>query len=94
MFCAQRRGDLVGPWFREVVAKDKTTDPKKFFTIIREAIAVVYPFVGLPNCVPACFGLVGVLREMGIDVDEDRRRFVVTCYIVPDWHLISYIDRT
>ncbi|TVY58572.1 hypothetical protein LCER1_G000208 [Lachnellula cervina] len=74
MFCAQRRGDLVGPWFREVVAKDKTTDPKKFFTIIREAIAVVYPFVGLPNCVPACFGLVGVLREMGIDVDEDRRR--------------------
>ncbi|CZR55557.1 uncharacterized protein PAC_05445 [Phialocephala subalpina] len=74
MLCAQRRGDAVAPWFSDLVKTRGVEEAKNIFSIIREAIAVIYPFVGLPNCVPACLGLVGVLRGLGIDFDEDRRR--------------------
>jgi len=76
MFCAQRRGDLVGLWFQDLIANEKSVDPREVFKIIREAIAVAYPFIGLPNCVPACFGLIGVLHELEIDINEDRRRLL------------------
>ena len=76
MFCAQRRGDLVGPWFRDLIAKENSGDPREIFKVIREAIIVAYPFIGLPNCVPACFGLIGVLDELGIDINDNRRRLL------------------
>jgi hypothetical protein len=88
MFCAQRRGDLVGPWFQDLIANEKSVDPREVFKIIREAIAVAYPFIGLPNCVPACFGLVGVLRELGIDINEDRRRLLKSYHYFSDRMLL------
>lgn len=75
MLCSQSRGDSVGPWFRDSIRDKSIEETKEIFRTVREAIAIAYPFAGLPNCVPACFGLVGVLRDLQIDVDvEDRRR--------------------
>jgi alkylhydroperoxidase/carboxymuconolactone decarboxylase family protein YurZ len=76
MFCAQRRGDAVGSWFRDLVQGKSPDETEKTFATIREAITIVYPFLGLPNCVPACFGMVSVLKDKGIDSVQDRRRYV------------------
>jgi hypothetical protein len=57
------------------VAKDASqSDVKSLFTVVREAITMVVPIVGLPNCMPACFGLVNELKRWGIeDVPAPRR---------------------
>jgi hypothetical protein len=32
---------------------------------VREAVTIAVPFVGLPNCMPACFGLVNEMKGRG-----------------------------
>ena len=77
MLCAQGRGDSVVRIFRDV-AKDKSEEEvKRIFTAVREAVTLVTPFVGLPNCMPACFGLVNELKERGITEVPGPRRYVV-----------------
>lgn len=49
-------------------------DIKSIFTAVREAITIVVPFVGLPNTMPACFGLVNELKSRGIDGVPGSRR--------------------
>ncbi|KAL2832197.1 hypothetical protein BJY01DRAFT_254016 [Aspergillus pseudoustus] len=41
---------------------------REIFLRIREAIMVIWPFVGIPWCVPAGLGLVAVLQRHGIEV--------------------------
>lgn len=67
MLCAQRRGDAVPRLFGDL-AKGKTTEETKaLFESFKLALNLTWAFSGLPQCVPACLGLVDVLRELGIN---------------------------
>ncbi|PVH79623.1 hypothetical protein DL98DRAFT_631100 [Cadophora sp. DSE1049] len=74
MLCAQRRGDIVPTLFQEWTSKKTDAETEKTFIVIREAIGLIYAFVGLPNCIPACLGLVGELHSRNIQIVEGRRR--------------------
>lgn len=66
MLCAQRRGDAVPKLFRDL-AKNKTAEETKaLFASLKLALNLTWAFSGLPQCIPACLGLVGELRELGI----------------------------
>lgn len=67
MLCAQSRGDAVGAIFNQITEDQPEESVKEIFTIVREAVTLVTPFVGLPNSMPAVFGLVHAVRERGID---------------------------
>lgn len=57
------------------VTKDKPAeDVRALFLVVREAITIAVPFVGLPNCMPACFGLVNELKQLGIEGADGPRR--------------------
>jgi hypothetical protein len=66
IFCAQRRGDLAGPLFEDVLKRDGEGCVKELFSVIREAITVTMSFVGLPNTMPASFGLIAQLKQRNI----------------------------
>lgn len=35
------------------------------FLRLREAITIIFPYVGLPTCIPACYGMIGVIQRKG-----------------------------
>lgn len=76
MLCAQRRGDAVPKLFRDL-AKGKTVeDTKALFASFKLALNLTWAFSGLPQCIPACLGLVGELRELGISGPSQLDRYV------------------
>ncbi|KAK7701848.1 hypothetical protein SLS64_009982 [Diaporthe eres] len=76
MLCAQRRGDAVPKLFRDL-AKGKTVeDTKALFASFKLALNLTWAFSGLPQCIPACLGLVGELRELGISGPGQIDRYV------------------
>ncbi|KAL4806520.1 hypothetical protein BDV18DRAFT_159692 [Aspergillus unguis] len=73
IICAQGRGDTVPHLFRDVTSQPQA-DIEETFRTVREAITLIVPFAGLPNTMPACFGLVNELKTRGIEgVDGPRR---------------------
>ncbi|KAJ2894846.1 hypothetical protein MKZ38_007183 [Zalerion maritima] len=74
MLCAQKRADAVAPLFHMAIKDLSPQETRNAFETFREAITVTYPFIGLPNCVPACFGIIGIVRELGYGPGEQRRR--------------------
>lgn len=74
MLCAQRRGDAVPQLFQDLAQKKSDKETKEIFLIIREGITIIFPFVGLPNCIPACLGLVGELQKRDITVERRLNR--------------------
>ncbi|KAL3481305.1 hypothetical protein BJX99DRAFT_253608 [Aspergillus californicus] len=74
ILCAQQRGDAVVRLFRAVTEDKSDVEIGPIFAAVREAITIVVPFVGLPNCMPACFGLVSELRGRGIEEVPATRR--------------------
>lgn len=42
-----------------------TEESQEAFLRIREAITIIYPFLGMPSCIPACYGLIGVVERKG-----------------------------
>lgn len=76
MLCAQRRGDAVPRLFRDL-AKGKTVeDTKALFASFKLALNLTWAFSGLPQCIPACLGLVGELRQLGISGPSQIDRYV------------------
>ncbi|KAJ0415085.1 hypothetical protein BJY00DRAFT_305137 [Aspergillus carlsbadensis] len=67
ILCAQARGDAVVQLFRSVTRhrSEQDAEVKARFIAVREAITLAVPFVGLPNCMPACFGLVNEIKGRG-----------------------------
>ncbi|KAL2853499.1 hypothetical protein BJX68DRAFT_264967 [Aspergillus pseudodeflectus] len=67
ILCAQARGDAVVQLFRSVTkhSSEGEAEVKSRFIAVREAITLTVPFVGLPNCMPACFGLVNEIKGRG-----------------------------
>lgn len=76
ILCAQARGDTVVWLFRDVTKDKSQSEIRNVFTFLREAITLVVPFVGLPNTMPACFGLVGELKTQGIENVDGKRRYI------------------
>ncbi|KAL2846459.1 hypothetical protein BJY01DRAFT_247243 [Aspergillus pseudoustus] len=75
ILCAQARGDAVVQLFRSVTKQSSEEELKARFIAVREAVTIAVPFVGLPNTMPACFGLVNDLKGRGIpDGVEGSRR--------------------
>ncbi|KAI1610003.1 hypothetical protein EDD36DRAFT_498796 [Exophiala viscosa] len=74
VLCAQGRGDTVGSWIHDLTENEDKATAWAILKAVREAITVTYPFIGLPNCVPACFGVIGVMRDLGFEPDGERRR--------------------
>jgi hypothetical protein len=47
---------------------------------LREAITIIFPYLGMPNCVPACYGMIGVAQRKGTSFASTKvlRQPVVT----------------
>jgi hypothetical protein len=71
---AQRRGDIAGPLFGDIVPNEGEDRTKDLFRVIREAITIATGFVGLPNTMPANFGLIAQLRQRGISEVSSKPR--------------------
>ncbi|KAE8363242.1 hypothetical protein BDV27DRAFT_158996 [Aspergillus caelatus] len=67
ILCAQGRGDAVGRLVQDVTRGKIVEDIRALFPAVREAITISVPFVGLPNGMPACFGLVNEFQQWGIE---------------------------
>lgn len=40
-------------------------ESQKIFFSVREAITIVFPYLGMPTCIPACYGIIGVVQHKG-----------------------------
>ncbi|KAB8268134.1 hypothetical protein BDV30DRAFT_230947 [Aspergillus minisclerotigenes] len=74
ILCAQGRGDAVVRLVQDITKGQTVEDVQALFPAVREAITIAVPFVGLPNCMPACFGLVNELKQWDIEEVEGPRR--------------------
>lgn len=63
--CALGRADLAGKWFDDVTTDATPEQSAQLFVRLRESIMCIYPFVGVPACMPACYGMIGVLERKG-----------------------------
>ena len=77
--CALGRADLAGKWFDDVTKDSNAEESRQIFIRLRESITCVYPFLGVPACMPACYGMIGVLERKGQsygDTTRLRKRFM------------------
>jgi hypothetical protein len=71
--CAVNRADIVGKFF-DYVSEDYTPEQsQEEFLRLREAITIVYPFLGMPTCIPACYGMIGVIERKGREYASVQR---------------------
>ena len=62
------RPDLVPKLFEAAIQDLKSDeDIKIVFNQFRSVLMCVWPFIGIPWCVPAALGLVNVLKTRGIE---------------------------
>jgi hypothetical protein len=47
-------------------------ESKVLFLRIREALTIVYPFLGMTCCIPACYGMIGVIQRKGPEYASNR----------------------
>ncbi|KAH7412946.1 hypothetical protein BKA64DRAFT_341096 [Cadophora sp. MPI-SDFR-AT-0126] len=83
--CSVGRADVVGPFFDHVTSTSTPQQSEFIFLRLREAITIIFPYLGLPTCIPACYGMIGVTQRKGHEfastkvlrkntVDEDDAR--------------------
>ncbi|KAG9243371.1 hypothetical protein BJ878DRAFT_583243 [Calycina marina] len=63
--CAVGRADVVGRFFDDITINSTPDESQKIFVRLREALTIVFPFLGLPTCIPGCYGMIGVLERKG-----------------------------
>ncbi|PVH77024.1 hypothetical protein DL98DRAFT_639446 [Cadophora sp. DSE1049] len=63
--CAVGRADVVGPFFDHLTGISTPQQSQLVFLRLREAITIIFPYLGLPTCIPACYGMIGVTRRKG-----------------------------
>ena len=75
MCCALKRADLVPSIFRDLTEEmvDTTNTMTGLFSAVRETINIIWPFVGVPQVIPACLGLAGYLQISGAVVLQRQR---------------------
>ncbi|KAI8276133.1 hypothetical protein K4K60_008086 [Colletotrichum sp. SAR11_57] len=57
-----------------IVANKDDEEVKALFATFRTALTLIWPFIGLPQCVPASLGLVGEMRERDIFMTDQMDR--------------------
>ena len=75
-----KRADLVPLLFQASVEALDGSEASllNLFRLFRETFNIVWPFVGVPQVVPAALGLAGYLQSKGIQrLEDNRQRLVV-----------------
>ncbi|KAL6918563.1 hypothetical protein FSST1_010058 [Fusarium sambucinum] len=65
--CAVNRADVVGRFFDDISFDSTTEESEKLFLCLREAITIIFPYLGMPTCIPACYGMIGVVQRKGTE---------------------------
>ncbi|KAH6954791.1 hypothetical protein DER45DRAFT_646525 [Fusarium avenaceum] len=65
--CAVNRADVVGRFFDDITFDLTPEESEKLFLCVREAITIVFPYLGMPTCIPACYGMIGVVQRKGTE---------------------------
>ncbi|KAI1610130.1 hypothetical protein EDD36DRAFT_64943 [Exophiala viscosa] len=63
--CAAGRADIVGKFFDDLTRTSSPEESEQTFLRLREAITIIMPYLGMPSCVPACYGMIGVIQRKG-----------------------------
>ncbi|KAJ4194436.1 hypothetical protein NW759_016531 [Fusarium solani] len=63
--CAVGRADVVGRFFDHLTDQSTPDESSQAFLRLREALTVVFPYLGMPTCIPACYGMIGVVERKG-----------------------------
>jgi hypothetical protein len=59
------RADVVGRFFDDITANSTPEESEHIFLRLREAITIAFPYLGMPTCIPACYGMLGVIQRKG-----------------------------
>ncbi|KAH7230183.1 uncharacterized protein BKA55DRAFT_743405 [Fusarium redolens] len=70
--CAVSRADVVGRFFDDITFDSTPEASEKLFLSTREAITIVFPYIGMPTCIPACYGMIGVVERKGSEYASTR----------------------
>ncbi|KAM0257899.1 hypothetical protein ACHAPA_011500 [Fusarium lateritium] len=70
--CAVNRADVVGRFFDDITFDATPEVSEKLFLCIREAITIAFPYIGMPTCIPACYGMIGVVQRKGPEYASTR----------------------
>lgn len=80
MCCAIHRADLVPELFSAVLKGQDAlseTETTELFQTVQETINFIWPFVGVPQVIPACLDLAGYIRSKGlVRLETNRLRSV------------------
>ncbi|CAH0015644.1 unnamed protein product [Clonostachys rhizophaga] len=74
IFCGLKRPDLISAYFHELTQGETDESKLKIYFHMRESMNVVWPFVGLPNVISACYGLFDELRKLGLEPPAEVKR--------------------
>lgn len=55
----------MGQFFDHITASSTPQESQAIFLKLREAILIIFPYLGLPTCMPACYGMIGVAQRKG-----------------------------
>ncbi|KAH8698728.1 hypothetical protein BGW36DRAFT_426420 [Talaromyces proteolyticus] len=67
------RADIVGKFFDDVTTEYTPEKSEALFLRIREAISIIFPYVGIPQCIPACYGMIGVVQRKGQEYASQKK---------------------
>ncbi|KAJ9487812.1 hypothetical protein VN97_g5478 [Penicillium thymicola] len=70
--CAVGRADVVGRFFDDITATSDPEESEAIFLRLREAITIIFPYLGMPTCIPACYGMIGVIQRKGREYASTR----------------------
>ncbi|KAJ9650684.1 hypothetical protein H2198_010020 [Neophaeococcomyces mojaviensis] len=76
VLCGLKRANIVPALFHDLSEDKSNNEALKIFDDLKEALSIAFPFVGLPNCMPATLGLVGELKARGLQPPSHIRRSV------------------
>lgn len=63
--CAVGRADVVGRFFDDLTINSTSEESERIFLRLKEAITIIFPYLGMPTCIPACYGMIGVVQRKG-----------------------------
>ncbi|KEF51224.1 uncharacterized protein A1O9_12727 [Exophiala aquamarina CBS 119918] len=71
--CAVGRADVVGRFFDDITHDLSPEESQAIFLRLRESITFVFPYLGIPTCIPACYGMIGVVKRKGWEFASTER---------------------
>lgn len=74
ILCGNRRADAVPKYFEAYTKDLDEATTTKLFIQVREAITIIFPFIGLPNTIPALLGLTPYIKRRGLKISNKPSR--------------------